>query len=54
MVIDTAAESGTIRLWDDLDQDENVLQKIIYTASKSNIAKVWIGGRDVSRSPSLG
>jgi guanine deaminase len=54
MVIDTAAESGTIRLWDDLDQGENVLQKIIYTASKSNIAKVWIGGRDVSRSPSLG
>ena len=53
MVIDTTAPSGTIRLWDDLDSGENILQKIIYTASKSNIAKVWIGGRDVSRPPSI-
>ena len=53
MVIDTAAPGGMIRLWDDLDQGENILQKIIYTASKSNIARIWIGGRDVSRSPSL-
>ncbi len=53
MVIDTTVPSGTIRLWDDLDQGENILQKIIYTASKSNIAKVWIGGRQVSRSPDL-
>jgi guanine deaminase len=47
MVIDTTAERGTIRLWDDLDRGEAVLQKIIYTASKPNIAKVWIGGRQV-------
>ena len=53
MVIDTTVPNGTIRLWDDLDSDENILQKIIYTASKSNIAKVWIGGRDVSRSASI-
>jgi guanine deaminase len=50
IVIDTAARHGTIRLWDDLDQGENILQKIIYTASRSNIAKVWIGGREVSQS----
>jgi guanine deaminase len=50
MVIDTTARHGTIRLWDDLDSGENILQKIIYTASRSNIAKVWIGGRDVLRS----
>ncbi|MGA2291217.1 guanine deaminase [Bradyrhizobium sp.] len=48
MVIDTTDERGTIRLWDDLDQGETVLQKIIYTASKPNIAKVWVGGRQVS------
>jgi guanine deaminase len=53
MVIDTAAPGGTIRLWDELDQGENILQKIIYTASKSNIARVWIGGCNVSRSPGL-
>jgi guanine deaminase len=53
MAIDTAAKDGTIRLWDDLDRGENVLQKIVYTASKSNIAKVWISGHEVSRSQSL-
>ena len=51
IVIDTASQRGTIRLWDDLDQGENILQKIIYTASRPNIARVWIGGREVSRSP---
>ena len=49
----SAGRDGTIRLWDDLDQGENILQKIIYTASKPNIARVWIGGREVSRSPDL-
>jgi guanine deaminase len=53
IVIDTSAQRGTIRLWDDLDQGETILQKIIYTASKPNIAKVWIGGRDVLRSSGL-
>jgi guanine deaminase len=53
LAIDTAAPHGTIRLWNDLDEGENILQKIIYTASKSNITKVWIGGREVSGSQSL-
>jgi len=53
MLIDTAAPRGTIRLWGDLDSGENILQKVIYTASKSNVAKVWIGGRQVSRSQNL-
>ncbi|ESQ79066.1 guanine deaminase [Asticcacaulis sp. YBE204] len=41
-LIDPQAKSGTIRLMDDLDSDEEVLQKIVYTASKANIAKVWV------------
>jgi guanine deaminase len=53
MVLDATAQHGTIRLRDDLDRGENILQKIIYTASKSNIAKVWVGGREVSRSQSV-
>jgi len=48
MVIDTTSERGTIRLWDDLDRGETILQKIIYTASKPNIAKVWVAGRQVA------
>jgi guanine deaminase len=53
LLIDTTAPRGTIRLWDDLDESENILQKIIYTASKPNIAKVWVGGREVLRSTGL-
>ena len=47
VVIDTTAKHGTIRLWDDLDGAGDVLSKIVYTASKPNIARVWIGGRQV-------
>jgi guanine deaminase len=48
MVVDTTAKHGTIRLWDDLDGEGDVLQKIVYTASKPNITRVWIGGRQVA------
>lgn len=48
MVIDTTEKSGTIRLWNDLDRGDNLLQKIINTASRPNISKVWIGGRQVA------
>ena len=44
IVIDTTAKSGTIRLWDDLDFGENIIQKIIFTASKATIAKVFVSG----------
>jgi guanine deaminase len=46
IAIDPAAEKGTIRLWDD-DIGEDALQAILYTASKPNIAKVWVGGAQV-------
>ncbi|MGV8936616.1 MAG: guanine deaminase [Allorhizobium sp.] len=48
IVIDTTAEKGSIRLWDEFDQGEGILQKIIFTASKANIGTVWIGGEVVS------
>lgn len=48
LVIDTTAEKGTIRLWDDLDHGESILQKIVYTASKPNITTVWVGGRSIA------
>lgn len=47
-LIDPQARTGTIRLMDDLDTDEDVLQKIVYTASKANIARVWVAGMCVS------
>lgn len=50
VLVDPDAPGGTMRVWDDLDSDEDALQKIVYTASKANLATVWIGGRAVSGS----
>jgi guanine deaminase len=48
IAVDTAATNGTIRLFD--DDLETVLQKIIYTASRANIADVWVAGKRVAGS----
>lgn len=45
IAIDTRADRGTVRLWDEFDQGETILQKIVYTASRANISTVWIGGK---------
>jgi guanine deaminase len=47
ILVDPHAPNGTMRVWDDLDSDADALQKIVYTASKGNLADVWIGGRRV-------
>jgi guanine deaminase len=46
IAVDAEAAEGTIRLFD--DDLEAVLQKIIYTASRANIADVWVAGRRVA------
>ncbi|QFY62576.1 guanine deaminase (plasmid) [Rhizobium grahamii] len=47
IVIDTTAEKGSMRLFDQVEADDQILQKIIYTASKANIATTWVGGLKV-------
>ncbi|MDL2408560.1 guanine deaminase [Rhizobium calliandrae] len=47
VLIDADAEKGTVRLFEDRDKGERILQKIIYTASRPNIAATWVGGRKV-------
>ncbi len=47
VAVDTRAPQGSIRLWDDLDSGEKILQKIVYTATRPNIASVWVGGRQI-------
>jgi guanine deaminase len=47
IVVDTNANNGTIRLWAEFDSGDQILQKIIYTASSANITSVWVGGNDV-------
>jgi guanine deaminase len=50
LLIDPAAPIGTVRLDPDLDDEEATLEKILYSASRANIASVWVGGRHVHRS----
>jgi guanine deaminase len=45
--LDADAPAGGVRLWD-LDADEQILQKIVYGASRANIAGVWVDGRAVA------
>lgn len=48
ILIDCNAPGGTIRLWDEAETSDDLLQRIIFTASKGNIAKVWVAGREVA------
>lgn len=50
MAIDTAASGGTIRRLEGDEDFATTLQRILYTASKPNIAHVWTGGRRVAGS----
>jgi guanine deaminase len=45
MLVDPAAPGTTIRVDDALDTAEDVVQKIVYNASKPNIRDVWVAGR---------
>jgi len=47
IVIDTKALKGSVRLFDEFDSGEQILQKIINTASKPNIATAWVGGTNL-------
>lgn len=44
ILIDAAAPKGTIRLFDTTGAPDDVLQKIVFTASRANIARVWVNG----------
>lgn len=46
MAVDPAAVAGGIRLWPG-DAGERVLEKLLYGASRANVARVWVAGRQV-------
>ena len=45
--LDAEAQSGGVRLWE-FDQGEQVLQKIVYGATRANVTGVWVDGRGVA------
>ena len=44
IVVDTKVADSNLVVWDGLDKVEDILQKIIYNASRQNIRKVWVQG----------
>jgi guanine deaminase len=44
MLIDPEAPLGSLRIWPELQAGEAILEKIVHTASRPNIAEVWVGG----------
>jgi len=48
VVVDPEAAGGSVRLFDGLDTDEDVLQKIIYGASRANLSDVYVAGKRVA------
>ena len=49
IVVDTGAQQGGIRLFGETSPDL-IFQKILYGATRANIASVWVDGRKVSGS----
>ena len=45
IVIDANVENSNLILWEGLDTHEDMLQKIIYTADRHNITRVWVQGK---------
>ena len=46
ILVDADAQNSNLRLCPD-DAPEDVLQKIIYNAGRTNVTRVWVGGRSV-------
>lgn len=48
VVIDPQASAGTLRFTDETGTADDILQKIVYTASRPNISAVYVDGRKVA------
>ncbi len=50
ILVDPEAPGSTMRLFEEVDEEADLLEKIVYTASRPNLAKVFVAGRAVSGS----
>jgi guanine deaminase len=50
LLIDQDAPGSNIRTWPELDSPEDVFQKIVLNAMRTNIKRIWVGGDYVGRS----
>ena len=49
IVVDTGAPDSNLIIWEDMDDGDDILQKIIYNADRRNIKRVWVQGEQVKR-----
>lgn len=47
IVVDTGARESNVYIWPELDEPDDVFQKIVYNAGRANISSVWVQGRAV-------
>ena len=47
IVVDTGAPDSNLIIWEDMDEGDDILQKIIYNADRRNIKRVWVQGEQV-------
>jgi guanine deaminase len=45
VIVDTQVDEGSIRIFDEIDTMEDVLAKILHTASRRNVVSVFVAGR---------
>lgn len=48
VLLDLAAPGSNVRTFEDIDSNEDVLEKIVSMATRANVAGVWVAGRKVS------
>lgn len=48
LVIDLDAPASNLRHWPDMDRPQDIFQKIVLNATRSNIAQVWVNGDRVA------
>lgn len=44
IVVDTSIKDSDLNVWDGIDEAEDIVQKIIYNAHRTNITTVWVQG----------
>ena len=47
IVVDTGEPDSNLIIWEDMDNGDDILQKIIYNADRRNIKRVWVQGEQI-------
>ena len=47
IIVDTEMPDSNLIIWEDMDEGDDILQKIIYNADRRNIKRVWVQGEQV-------